>query len=93
MTYQAKLMAGGKVVIPADLRRELAVGTGDYLVFERDGDRIVLKTYRQVVREVQEFFRQRIPPDVDLVAELIADRRAENVQDEDEARQRSANQK
>ncbi len=58
MTYSAKVIAGGKIVIPADLRRELGIKDGDKLVLERDAaGGIALKTRAQVVREVQEAFR------------------------------------
>jgi AbrB family transcriptional regulator, stage V sporulation protein T len=80
MTYQAKVIAGGKVVIPADLRREFGIKDGDSIVFERDPKGgLVIKTYAQVVREVQERFRElRTPGDgTSLVDELIAERRAE----------------
>ncbi|HVR90482.1 MAG TPA: AbrB/MazE/SpoVT family DNA-binding domain-containing protein [Novosphingobium sp.] len=53
MSYQAKLIKGGKIVIPAELRREMGFKEGDSLIFESDGDHVVLKSYRQVVREVQ----------------------------------------
>ncbi len=36
MTYHAKVIAGGKVVIPADIRRELGIKDGDSLVIDRD---------------------------------------------------------
>ena len=53
MSYHAKLIKGGKIVIPAELRREFGFEEGDSLVFEKDGGQLVLKSYRQVVREVQ----------------------------------------
>lgn len=90
MTYHAKLMAGGKVVIPAELRRELELAIGDHLVFERENGKIVLKTYAQVVREVQDSLKRFIRPGVSLVDELIAERIAENERDEEEARERAA---
>ena len=34
MTYHAKVIAGGKIVIPADLRRELGIKDGDSVVME-----------------------------------------------------------
>lgn len=43
-TYSAKLIKGGKIVIPAELRREFGFKEGDSLVFEKDGDRLVLKS-------------------------------------------------
>ncbi len=78
MSYQAKLIKGGKVVIPAMLRRELGFKDGDRLVFERVGNSAVLKTYDQVVREVQANIKQMIGPNThSIVDELIAERRAE----------------
>ena len=75
MTYQAKLIAGGKIVIPAELRRELGLKDGDSLVFERDGDSLVIKTYAQVVREVQAEFKVLVPKR-GTVDEFLAERRA-----------------
>lgn len=78
MSYHAKLIKGGKIVIPAELRRELGFNEGDTLVIERDGDTLTIKTYAQVVREVQSEFRRLVGPHGgSLVDELIADRRAE----------------
>lgn len=58
MTYHAKVIAGGKIVIPAELRREFGIADGDSLVLARGEDGgISLKTYGQVVKEAQQAFR------------------------------------
>ncbi len=79
MTYQAKVIAGGKIVIPADLRRELGIKDGDSLVIERDDrDGLVLKTRAQVVKEVQARLREEMGPSTgSVVDELIAERRVQ----------------
>ncbi|TPG20058.1 AbrB/MazE/SpoVT family DNA-binding domain-containing protein [Sphingomonas koreensis] len=81
MTYHAKVIAGGKIVIPAELRREFGIKDGDSLVIERDDKGgLVIKTYAQVVKEVQAEFRAMRGPDRgegSIVDELIAERRAE----------------
>lgn len=78
MTYHAKIIAGGKIVIPAELRRALGFKDGDSIVIEREGDTLVLKTYAQVVREVQQAFKAMLPDkSVSMVDELIAERRRE----------------
>jgi AbrB family looped-hinge helix DNA binding protein len=78
MSYHAKLIKGGKIVIPAELRREFGMQDGDTLVFEREGDQLVLKTYAQVVREVQaEFKAMKGDYTGSMVDDLIAERRAE----------------
>jgi AbrB family transcriptional regulator, stage V sporulation protein T len=53
MSYQAKIIKGGKIVIPVELRRELGFKDGDTLVVEKVGNSVVFKTYEQVIREVQ----------------------------------------
>ena len=80
MTYQAKVISGGKLVIPADLRRELGIETGDSLIVDRDSEgHIVLKTRAQLVREVQSTFRALRGDDTggSVVDELLAERREE----------------
>lgn len=76
MSYHAKLIKGGKLVIPAELRRELGLSDGDTLVVEREGDSIVIKTGKQVLREIQADMKRLImhPFTVD---DFLAERRAE----------------
>ena len=38
MTYHAKVIAGGKIVIPAELRREFGIKDGDSIALERSSD-------------------------------------------------------
>lgn len=75
MTYHAKVIAGGKVVIPADLRRELGIRDGDSIVFERQAEGgIAVKTFAQVVKEAQQKFRTMVGPDY-TVDQFLADRK------------------
>lgn len=95
MSYHAKVIAGGKIVIPAELRREFGIRDGDSMVIERDDHgRMVLKTYEQVVREIQAEFRAMLPSNYSgsLADELIADRRAEAAQEDAEFREWQARQ-
>lgn len=88
MTYQAKMIAGGKMVIPAELRRSLGLKDGDTVVLEQAGDgTIVLKTYDQVVRDIRQSMRPYCADGGSVVDELIAERRAEAAR-EAEAAQR-----
>ncbi|CAN5145173.1 hypothetical protein BH10PSE12_BH10PSE12_16750 [soil metagenome] len=87
MTYSAKVIAGGKIVIPAELRRELGLQTGDTLVIEREDGKLVLKSYLQVVREVQAAVREMIGPyQGSMVDELIAERRKDAAREDAEMR-------
>ena len=77
MTYHAKVIAGGKIVIPAELRRELGISDGDSLVIERASDGgFTIKTYAQVIREGQRAFRAMVGDDY-TVDQFIAERRAD----------------
>lgn len=53
MSYYAKLIKGGKVVIPAELRRQFGFNEGDSVVFEKEGDRLVLKSRASMLRDIR----------------------------------------
>ena len=77
MTYFAQVIAGGKIVIPAGLRRELNIEEGDSLVIERAADGgLLVETYPQVVAEGQRNFRSLVGPDYS-VDQFLAERRAD----------------
>ncbi len=76
MAFHAKLIKGGKIVIPAELRREFGFRDGDRLVIERQGNSLVLKSYGQVVREVQEAVA-RLVTTAFTVDDYIAEKRRE----------------
>ena len=79
MTYHARVTEAGAVEFPEELVRELAITPGGSVMIERENGQLVLKTYQQVVREVQARFRELRGPDTgeSLVDELIAERRAD----------------
>lgn len=77
MTYQAKVFAGGKIVIPAELRREFGIREGDSLVIERlEQGGISIKTFAEVIREEQHAFRAAAGADYS-VDQFLADRRVD----------------
>jgi AbrB family transcriptional regulator, stage V sporulation protein T len=56
--WEGRVAAGGRVVLPADLRRALGVRVGDAVFFRHDGDRIVIETHQESVRRAQALVRQ-----------------------------------
>jgi len=77
MTYHAKVIAGGKIVIPAELRRELGIKDGDSVVLERDGDHgLSITTFEHSVREAQRRIREIVGPDYS-VDQFLKERRAD----------------
>ena len=85
MTYHAKVVSG-QIVLPPDLRRDAGIEDGDSLVIElAPNGGLTMKTYAQVVREVQSEFRSMAKSvDRNLVDELLADRRADAVRENTE---------
>ena len=83
-TFRAKIGDDGRVVIPATFRKQPGFHPGDTVVIEQDGDAVKISSYAQVLKEVQEHFRQYVKPGQSVVDELIAERRAEAAQEEAE---------
>jgi AbrB family looped-hinge helix DNA binding protein len=71
------MAANGRLVIPAQLRSELGMEAGGPLVASIEEGTIRLVPLRDVIRRVQANVRRYVSAEVDLAAELSADRRAE----------------
>ena len=83
----AKIKVGphGTVRLPDDLRRELAVKEGDTLIASVDDGELRLLTIPAAVRRAQAIVREVVPEGVNLVDELLADRRREVEREKDDA--------
>jgi AbrB family looped-hinge helix DNA binding protein len=78
MQSSARINHQGRVVIPAECRAAAGLKPGDDLVIETVGEgELRVRTRRQALKDAQELYARIIPKDRDLVAELIAERRAE----------------
>ena len=75
---QAQVNVGpqGRVVIPARLRRVLAIDQGDTLVARVEDGCLVLEKREQVLARVRRRFK-KVPREVSLANELISERREE----------------
>ena len=87
MTFQMRVAEDGRLIAPEELAKALDLKPGDSLTVVEEGGRFVLKTYGQVVREVQARMRALLPPDYsgDMVGELLDDRRAEAAREDAES--------
>ena len=74
---RGRLVSGGRLQIPARIRRELGLKDGDAVVMEMVEGELRLRPYRAILAEITASLRQYIPESVSLSDELIADRRAE----------------
>lgn len=66
----------GRLVIPAEIRRELSIEAGDELIALNDEGELHLLTHAQLVKRLQCLFAH-IPKGVSLADELISERREE----------------
>jgi AbrB family looped-hinge helix DNA binding protein len=71
----------GRVVIPAQLRRILALQPGETLVGRVEGQRLVLERPHAALTRLQQAFTQAVPEGTSLVDELLKDRREEVARD------------
>lgn len=77
MTIQrGKLVSGGRLQLPAELRRQLSLADGDTVLMEVVDGELHIRPLRDAVARVQARLRQFVPADLSLSEELIADRRA-----------------
>ena len=74
----------GRVVIPADLRRELGIGPGDELVAHVTDDQLILESHATAWRRLRGMGAHLKRPEESVVDELIADRRADFEREERE---------
>lgn len=74
---RGKLVSGGRLQVPADIRRELGLADGDPVVMRVVDGELHVRPMRDVLSRVQARLRAFVPADASLSDELIADRRAE----------------
>lgn len=74
---KTKVTQGGRIVIPADMRRRLGIEVGEDVNLALDGESVRILTRKESIRMAQELVRTFVPKGVSLVDELIADRRRE----------------
>ena len=80
-SYQSRIDAAGRVVIPAPLRKKAGIHEDDTLVFIPTATGLAIKTYQQLMDEAQALFCRAAPADRVLSEEIIAERRDEAAND------------
>lgn len=74
---RGKVIAGGRIALPAEMRRALGLENGDTVLFELQGDEVRIRPAKSALRRVQERLRSFAPDDGLVSQEFIAERRAE----------------
>ena len=76
-TFRTHLQGHGRVSIPAPLRHALGLHPGAEVFVSAEGGRVIVTPADAALARFQDAVAEHVPPDRDLVAELLADRRAE----------------
>lgn len=71
----ARISQGGRVVIPARIRKALGVTVGDRVVLRVANGQMTLVTTERALQEAQALVRRYVPKGRSLVGELIRERR------------------
>ena len=74
---RVRIIEGGKLVIPAAMRRELGIATGDTVVVDVADGELRVRSLPAAIARAQAILRRHVPEGVSLADELIADRRRE----------------
>lgn len=74
---RVKIVDGGKLVIPASMRRELGLGTGDTVLVGIDDGELRVRSLPKAIERARAILRRHVPEGMNLSDELIADRRRE----------------
>ncbi len=74
---RVKIIEGGKLVIPAAMRRELGIATGDTVVVDVTDGELRVRSLPAAIARAQAIVRRHVPDGVSLADELMADRRRE----------------
>jgi AbrB family looped-hinge helix DNA binding protein len=77
VAQSVKIINGGKLVIPAQFRREMGIVAGDTVVVEMAGGELHVRSLSSAIKKAQAIVREFIPDSVNLADELISDRRKE----------------
>ena len=82
-----RLGTGGRIVIPAELRRRMGWKADEALRIRMVDGEVKIESVMAGIRRAQEMFARYDKGSGSIVDELIADRRAENAKDEAETRE------
>lgn len=77
-TLTTKMAQGGRIVIPAEIRKQLGFEIGETFNIEIGEDNSLrIRSRDQMLRRAQELFRKHVPAGTPVVDDFIAERRKE----------------
>ena len=80
---RVRVAEGGRIVIPANIRKAMGIKDGDTVALEFEAGRLSITSRREALKKVQDYIRALPSFDAtrSLADELIAERRAEALRD------------
>lgn len=84
---RTRVGAAGRIVIPAEIRRELGMEEGEPVVMRVEDGELRIWTIDEGIRRAQAIASKYVVPGRLISDELIAERRAEVAREEEELRQ------
>lgn len=78
---RGRLVSGGRLQLPSDVRRELGLADGDQVVMRVVDGELHIRPARDVLKRIQALLRPYAPPAGSVADELISDRRVEATRD------------
>lgn len=79
MTYQVKITPGGRLSLPAELRKRLGLAEGGALLVEETEDGVILRTVAQSVAHARELAHRYTEGRADFsVDDFLAKRRSDS---------------
>jgi len=79
--HTVRIGSGGRLVIPAQLRRRMGLRAGDPLILRLSEEGLILTTPERAIRTAQALVRAHVAKKRRLVDELIEERRREADED------------
>ncbi len=74
--YKSRIVSGGRLQIPADVRKALGLAVGDDVRLEVVDGELRVRSFKAALAHVRAMVREHVPDGVSLTEELMADRRA-----------------
>jgi antitoxin PrlF len=75
--YKTRIGDEGRILLPLDWRKAVHAKPGDEVFIHVSDDGLRISTIQQAIERFQQLVARHVPPEADLVDELVRERRAE----------------
>ncbi len=73
--HRTRITEGGRVVIPAEFRRQLDLQPGAEVILDMADGELRIRSLRRAIARAQTLVRRHVPEGISLADELIRERR------------------